>query len=144
MKVIERLYELQELEFSSDAGSAAAKSAIEVIRKETPETVLGHYDRLVVRGKKAVVFVRHGVCTGCRMKLPSGSYAALMRDSDVAMCENCGRYLLLAPEDYPASMKPPTAPPAPPIERGAESGKATPARAKRKKAVAKPAVSAKS
>ncbi|MCX8109261.1 MAG: C4-type zinc ribbon domain-containing protein [Verrucomicrobiae bacterium] len=99
MKIIERLYELQELELGSSAGTAEVKRRIETIRKQTPEPVMGHYDRLVARGKKAVAIVSHGVCTGCRMRLPSGAYAALLRDDDICMCDNCGRYLLLDPEE---------------------------------------------
>lgn len=104
MKVIERLFELQELELGPNAGSAEAKRTSELIRKETPETILGHYDRLMARGKKAIAIVRRDVCTGCQMKLPSGPAAALKRDSDIAMCENCSRYLLLAPEELPAQL----------------------------------------
>lgn len=99
MKVIERLYELQELELSATAGSPEVKRTIESIRKQTPEPIMGHYDRLMARGKKAVALVQHGVCTGCRMRLPSGAYATLLRDNDICMCDNCGRYLLLAPDE---------------------------------------------
>lgn len=101
MKVIERLYELQELELGGAKDSPEARQKIESIRKETPEPIMGHYDRLLARGKRAVAMVRHGVCTGCRIKLPSGSYAALLRDDDISMCENCGRYLMLSPEEQP-------------------------------------------
>lgn len=101
MKVIERLYELQELELGGAKDSPEAKQRIELIRKETPEPIMGHYDRLIARGKRAVAIVRSGVCTGCRIRLPSGSYAALIRDDDIAMCENCGRYLMLPPEEQP-------------------------------------------
>ena len=42
------------------------------------------------------------------MQLPSGLSAKLLRDDDVCVCENCARYLKLAPADpAPAVTKPP-------------------------------------
>ncbi|MBM3879248.1 MAG: hypothetical protein FJ387_05945 [Verrucomicrobia bacterium] len=114
MKVVERLFELQELEMGPQAEAAENRRAAENLRKEIPDPILGHYDRLRARGKKGVALVRHGVCTGCQMKLASGPFAALRRDDDIAMCDNCARYLLLCPEPAapaanpaaPASKKP--------------------------------------
>ncbi len=113
MKVIQRLLELQELEKGPKAAAPEARRSAETIRKEIPEQILAHYDRLVARGKKGVVLVRRatGVCTGCQMKLASGNYAALLRNDDIAMCDTCGRYLVIEPEP-PASAAPvPSAPP---------------------------------
>jgi predicted nucleic acid-binding Zn-ribbon protein len=112
MKVIERLQELQELEMGPNAETPEAKRLIEQIRKETPEMILGHYDRLRARGKKGVATVVRGVCTGCRMRLATGSHATLIRNDDVSMCDSCGRYLLLAPMD-PAEAAPVAEKPAP-------------------------------
>jgi predicted nucleic acid-binding Zn-ribbon protein len=97
MKVIHQLYELQEIERGPKAASAEAKQTAETLRKEIPEPILTHYDRLWVRGKKGVALVRHGVCTGCQMRLASGANAELLRDNDVCLCDSCGRYLMLAP-----------------------------------------------
>ena len=74
--------------------------------------ILGHYDRLKSRGKKSVALVRHGVCTGCQMRLASGVYAALLRDEDIAMCDTCARYLLLVRELPPVAEPPAVARPA--------------------------------
>lgn len=98
MKIVQHLLQLQELELGSWASSPAARREAETLRREVPETILGHYDRLVARGKKAVAFVRNGVCSGCQMRLPSGLYAKLLRDDDLCVCDNCARYLALAPE----------------------------------------------
>jgi len=95
------------------AGSPESRREAEALRREVPAPILGHYDRLVTRGKKAVAYVRHGVCTGCRMQLPSGLYAKLLRDDDVCVCDNCARYLVVAPETPP----PPAAKPAPAPKR---------------------------
>ena len=108
MRIIEQLCRLQELELGSAAGTAAVRREAQALRAEVIPVVLGHYDRLVSRGKKAVALVRHGVCSGCQMQLPSGLSAKLLRDDDVCVCENCARYLKLAPADpAPAVTKPP-------------------------------------
>lgn len=105
MKVIEQLLKLQEIEFGPQSTSADHCHEASALRDEIPAPLLAHYDRFKARAKKAVALVHHGVCGGCRMKIPSGPYAALIRDDDVAMCEYCGRYLILAPPD-PAPAKP--------------------------------------
>ena len=108
MRIIEQLVRLQELELGPAAGTAATRREAEALRAEVMPVVLGHYERLVSRGKKAVALVRHGVCTGCQMQLPSGLHAKLLRDDDLCVCENCARYLKLAPPDpAPAAAKPP-------------------------------------
>jgi predicted nucleic acid-binding Zn-ribbon protein len=102
MKEIELLKELQDIEVLARK-SAEQKARAAALRDEIPEPLLGHYDRLTARGKKGVVMIRKviggGVCTGCRMQLPSGVYASLMRDEDITMCDNCARYLLAGPEE---------------------------------------------
>jgi hypothetical protein len=125
MKVIERLLELQELQMGPRAGAPENGPTIEALRKGIPEPILAHYDRLVVRGKKAVALVRHGVCTGCQMKLATGVHASLLRDNDIAMCDNCARYLLIAPELPPP--EPPAAPKKPTGRRGRRKAPAEPA-----------------
>jgi hypothetical protein len=109
MKIIERLLELQELELGPKAESPEAPPLVAALRKEIPEMILGHYDRLRLRGKKSVALVRHGVCTGCQMRLASGVHAALLRDEDIAMCDTCARYLLLVAEPPPPAEPPPAA-----------------------------------
>lgn len=106
MKVIERLLELQKLEMGPEAEAPENRPIIDALRKEIPEPILGHYDRLRARGKK-VALVRHGVCSGCQMKLATGVHAALLRDEDIAMCDNCARYLLVAPDLPPSTPEPP-------------------------------------
>lgn len=110
MKIIELLVRLQELDFGPGASSPGTRREAEALRQEIPTPILGHYDRLVARGKKAVALVRHEVCTGCQMRLPSGVYAKLLRDDDLCVCDNCARYLMLAPQ--PAAGEPPTPAPA--------------------------------
>lgn len=104
MRIIEQLLRLQELELGTAAGTPAAKREATALRADVAPVVLGHYDRLVSRGKKAVALVRRGVCTGCQMQLPSGLSAKLLRDDDVCVCENCARYLKLAPPEPAADV----------------------------------------
>jgi hypothetical protein len=105
---IELLFALQELEFKPGAASAQEDAEIDQLRKQIPPPILGHYDRLVARGKKGVAVVRRGVCPECHMGLASGIYAQLIRAEDIVICDTCGRYLLYKPETPPAEPPPPT------------------------------------
>ncbi|HAV63915.1 MAG TPA: hypothetical protein DCY13_16310, partial [Verrucomicrobiales bacterium] len=58
--------------------------------------------------------IRNQTCTGCRMKVPIGTIAVLMRDEDIQLCGSCGRYLYLPPELPPE----PLPEPAPKKRRG--------------------------
>jgi hypothetical protein len=93
--VILSLLELQRLEMEVKRLSAADKETITGLRGKIPEPILGHYDRMRLRGKQAVSFVRHRVCSGCHMSVPIGTITVLMRGEDIQLCGNCGRYLLL-------------------------------------------------
>ena len=39
------------------------------------------------------VAVRNGVCQGCFVRLSSGALQQLIRQDDLNLCENCGRYV---------------------------------------------------
>jgi Zn-ribbon protein, possibly nucleic acid-binding len=99
-----KLLKLQELEFDRTP-SAAEEKEMEELRAGVPEPVLGHYDRLIARGKKGVAVVRNQVCSGCQMRLPIGTVNTLMRNEDIQLCDSCGRYLYL-PENPPAAETP--------------------------------------
>jgi hypothetical protein len=92
---IEILFQLQELE--DHAAVPDQDAAVQRLRQKIPAPVLGHYDRLRVRGKKGVALVRNGVCAGCHMRLASGIYATLVRAEDIMICDTCGRYLHIIP-----------------------------------------------
>lgn len=92
--VLQNLLKLQALEFG-EAREKNIESRKTELRAGVPAPVLGHYDRLVVRGKKGVAVVRNQVCTGCHMRLPIGTINTLMQDQDIQLCEICGRYLYL-------------------------------------------------
>ena len=90
--IIQNLLKLQAVEFSDKTGN---EKQIAELRTKVPEPILGHYDRLRIRGKKGVAVVRNQVCTGCHMRLPVGVINTLMQDKDIQLCDSCGRYLYL-------------------------------------------------
>jgi len=92
--VLQDLLKLQALEFGETTEKSVAARAAE-LREKLPPTIVGHYDRLRVRGKKGVAIVRNHVCTGCHMRVPIGKITELMRGEDIELCESCGRYLYL-------------------------------------------------
>ena len=64
-----------------------------------PSPVLAHFDRLVAQGHRGVALVHHGVCGECHLRVSSATAASLVRPDEIFLCENCGCYLLLAPEE---------------------------------------------
>jgi len=110
-ELLRNLVKLQSLEFEKATGKAA-DPAIAELRGKIPPQILGHYDRLVAHGKKGLAAVRDQVCTGCHMHLPIGVVTTLMREDDIQLCDNCGRYLYL-PEATKAEATKPTAKPGP-------------------------------
>lgn len=91
---IQTLLKLQALEFGDQTGKSV-DSEIARLRAQVPLQILGHYDRLRVRGKKGVAVVRNHVCTGCHMQQPIGKITVVMRDEDIQLCDSCGRYLYM-------------------------------------------------
>jgi predicted nucleic acid-binding Zn-ribbon protein len=88
------LLTLQALEYNETTEKALGTKR-EDLRAKIPPPILGHYDRLIARGKKGVAVVRNQVCTGCHMRLPIGTINTLMQGTDVQLCDTCGRYLYL-------------------------------------------------
>ncbi len=92
--LLQNLLKLQALDFDEPASPVLDARKAE-LRALIPAQILGHYDRLVVRGKKGVAIVRNQVCTGCHMRLPIGTINTLMQGQDIRLCDTCGRYLYL-------------------------------------------------
>jgi hypothetical protein len=118
--LLTNLLKLQGIDFSDARGPDAEVRRTE-LRALVPAQILGHYDRLVVRGKKGIAIVRNQVCTGCHMKLPIGTINTLMQGQDIQLCDTCGRYLCLASpaENAPAEAVAPAKPAAKPRKRKA-------------------------
>ena len=66
---------------------------MESLRAKIPLGVLTHHDRLRSRGRQSVAEVRHGVCSGCHMSLPTGLQAEIQRESTLLECKTCGRFI---------------------------------------------------
>jgi predicted nucleic acid-binding Zn-ribbon protein len=54
---------------------------------------LNLYERVCKRYGRAVVPVQGRVCLGCFVTLPTSMAPKRLEDSDVQLCENCGRIL---------------------------------------------------
>ena len=92
--ILQNLLKLQALDFGETTAKNVEAQTAE-LRGNIPQPIIGHYERLRVRGKKGIAVVRNQVCTGCHMHVPIGQINMLMRDEDVQLCESCGRYLYL-------------------------------------------------
>src|SRR5215469_1260637 len=95
-ELLQNLIRLQSFEFE-EIEDPDAETIMAELRTKIPPQILGHYDRLVAKGKKGITMVRDQVCTGCHMRVPIGGIMALKHGEDIQLCENCGRYLYLAP-----------------------------------------------
>jgi len=103
--IVEKLLELQTILLTKPAeGTEAAAKAFE-LRCEVPSSLLGHFQRQIARGRRAVAVVRNGVCGECHMRLPTGTSASLVSANDLVLCENCSCYLMLAPEESEAKRR---------------------------------------
>jgi predicted nucleic acid-binding Zn-ribbon protein len=113
--LMQNLLDLQTLEFGQNQSDEII-ALITDLRGKIPPQILGHYDRLRVRGKKGLAAVQNQVCTGCHMRVPLGTIMTIKHAQDVQLCESCGRYLYLPEEtEAPApkasvDLKPATAP----------------------------------
>jgi predicted nucleic acid-binding Zn-ribbon protein len=89
------------------------------LRAAVPEPILGHFDRLLARGKKGVSVIRNGVCTECHLRVPVGTVVTLARGADIQLCGNCGRYLHLPDDQLPGikTAEKPATPPKPAVVR---------------------------
>jgi len=90
--VILNLTELQLLSRRGARLSPDQRMSVARLRQETPAPILAHFDEVLEQGRKGIAEVRHGVCAGCYLKLPTSLMAAA-GGGDLVVCENCGAYL---------------------------------------------------
>jgi predicted nucleic acid-binding Zn-ribbon protein len=93
--LLTNLAQLQALELK-EIKEKNAEALIRELRAKIPAQILAHYDRLMVRGKKGIVRLRGQTCSGCHMQVPLAVVMTLMKDADIQLCDNCGRYLYLS------------------------------------------------
>lgn len=116
-EIIEKLLELQKLQLSLEPLSLAAESQVNELRAKVPKPLLDHFDRLIAQGKTGVAMSRHGVCCACHLRLSSGTAARLGDETDIHVCDNCGRYLYLSPVGTEVEPAPAPAPEKPAKKR---------------------------
>jgi predicted nucleic acid-binding Zn-ribbon protein len=104
--VIEGLLELVRLDVQlrktgkETAERGRVEDAINSVRVKLPAPILGHFDRQKSRGKLGIAPVRGGVCGACHLKMPLGHVAELRhKQDDLALCDNCGTYIYLPPDE---------------------------------------------
>jgi predicted nucleic acid-binding Zn-ribbon protein len=107
-ELLQNLVKLQAIQFEETTEKIAGASIAE-LRGKIPAQILGHYDRLVARGKKGVTAIRGENCSSCHIRVPIGAIMTLKRGEDIQLCENCGRYLFLS-DPLEAETPPPVAP----------------------------------
>ncbi len=105
INTMENMLALQRLHFDPRAKASTSPAEIEALRGSVPPPILAHFDRMLARGKKGVAIVRNGVCTGCHLRLTSGTNADLLNRAEIHVCDSCGRYLYL-PEPEPEAAAP--------------------------------------
>ena len=108
-ELLQNLIRLQAIEFE-ETTEKNADAAVAELRAKIPPQIIGHYDRLVAKGKKGVTGVRGQTCTGCHMQVPVAVIMTLKHGTDIQLCENCGRYLYLL-DTVEVETRPPAAPP---------------------------------
>ena len=114
--LLQNLIKLQSLEFVEIKEKNAEATIVE-LRGKIPPQIIAHYDRLLAKGKKGIAAVRNQVCTGCHMRVPIAVVATLMHDTDIQICESCGRYLYLSDAAQAAAPSEPAKPKAKPARK---------------------------
>lgn len=96
---VENLHALQQLQRQSAPAPAEREAQVRRLREKVPAQILAHFDRLIAQGRKGVALVRNGICGNCHLRVSSGTVASLVQPKDVYLCDSCGSYLLLMPEE---------------------------------------------
>jgi predicted nucleic acid-binding Zn-ribbon protein len=105
--IVGNLHALQQTLLQKSPVTAERRARIRELRENVPAPILSHFDRLIAQGRKGVALVRHGVCGQCHLRVSTGTASSLLQPEDVYLCENCGCYLLLAPDEAAAPAEPP-------------------------------------
>lgn len=98
----QRLEQLNQLEDDralakkTDRSALNSEALMESLRANMPLGVLSHHDRLRSRGRQSLAEIRHGVCSGCHMTLPTGLQAEVQRETTLLRCATCGRFIFTA------------------------------------------------
>ncbi|MCE0523826.1 MAG: hypothetical protein LV480_13040 [Methylacidiphilales bacterium] len=75
--------------------SSSTYKEIEELRKRIPTSILGHYDRLRLRGKESVAPVRRDVCGACHLQIPRGVVLHMQGSHEMGICDHCSAFIYL-------------------------------------------------
>jgi len=95
---LEQLFSLlhgPEQDATPGEGAPKHSRTIAKLRKKIPAMVLGHFDRMRLRGKKPIAPVRNAVCMACHLQIPRGHLVAMQRSREIDICDNCGTFVYL-------------------------------------------------
>lgn len=106
--IIDDLFALQQILLQGDSAPAARKALIQPLRDRVPPVILAHFHRSFACGRRGVSVVRHGVCSECHIRVARAMIHSLARPTDLHLCESCGAFLMLAPEEMPSAVPAPT------------------------------------
>ena len=101
--IIETLLAIQPALMKPGITPAERQAAINKIGAAVPEPIAAHFLRCIAIGRRGVALVRHGVCGECHIRVASATVQNLADPTDVHLCESCGCYLLLPPDEMPAT-----------------------------------------
>ncbi|PTX94582.1 hypothetical protein [Opitutus sp. ER46] len=98
-QLVDDLLTLQNLVRLGDAATAEQKGQIEKLRAAVPPAISNHFFRQLRGGRRGIALVRNGVCGECHLRLSHAMVHMLSRSNDLLMCESCGTFVTLSPED---------------------------------------------
>jgi predicted nucleic acid-binding Zn-ribbon protein len=87
-----RAFEEQEFGIEVDQALRQLDDKIDELRAELTAPIRARLQRVDGHGR-AVVPLINGVCYGCFTSISTSSAAMFIGQTDVRMCENCGRFL---------------------------------------------------
>lgn len=102
-KVIETLYAAQPLLLQQSSKPREQQHALQTLQKDVPAPILAHYLRMIGQGRKGAALVSNGICSACHLRVAAGTVHVLANPTDLYLCENCGAYLMLSPEELPGA-----------------------------------------
>lgn len=92
--MLQELDEVQKLGFEvRSEGAESLGQARKELTQKINRPLLGMYERLRARYKRAIVPVREDTCLGCFMKLPTYLITHRDKHNQIITCEGCGRIL---------------------------------------------------
>jgi len=92
--MLKEIEEVKELGFEVGAeGETKLNNARGELVLNINKPLLGAYERLRRRYRRAIVPVREDTCLGCFMRLPTSITSHGRTGKEVLICENCGRIL---------------------------------------------------